>query len=69
MFTLPIEFPQSQARASEVNPSQVLQGTRKKRVECLELATHYENRRIKVQRYSKRKSPESRVEFATASTY
>ncbi|KAJ8583925.1 hypothetical protein M405DRAFT_827707 [Rhizopogon salebrosus TDB-379] len=27
-----IEFPQSQARASEVIPTQVLQGTRKKRV-------------------------------------
>jgi hypothetical protein len=27
-----VEFPQSQARASEVIPTQVLQGTRKKRV-------------------------------------
>jgi hypothetical protein len=27
-----IEFPQSQVRASEVIPTQVLQGTRKKRV-------------------------------------
>ena len=28
-FSFPdIEFPQSQARASEVNPTQVLQGTR-----------------------------------------